>query len=169
MRDEPYSKLFFGAMAIIFMFVFPIMIMGYSRRISAETRANSLVEEFLENARSTAYFTENDYEMLYNDLYSLGVNWDLEILHYSQRLVLNAEGNFESRDMVYTTSDILSTFDNSPEPIVTWELKKGDKLEVRADSKSEFMGLSIFKLFAPSFKDFIHIQDCTLIDNNYAN
>lgn len=153
--------MFFGILAILILFIVPICLSGYNKRISAETQANEIIEEFIDNCRASAYFTENDYNNLYKHLEDLGCRWNIDVYHYSKQYA--SDGMFEE---IHDSNDIGEYFyTNGIGNVARYNMKLGDKIEVRAVSKSEFMGVNLVKIFVP-MESRIFIDMSEKIDNN---
>lgn len=169
MRDEHFATVFFGIIAVIIMFVVPVCLVGYNRRLSAETEANEIVKTFVENCRSTAYFTENDFQGLQTKLDALGCRWDVDVYHYSEKYEPNGAGGFYVWEEVHDSTDIaqaLFPIGATTNSVSTYTMKYGDKIEVRAVSKSEFMGVNLVSLFVGGLENRIIVDKTEQIDNN---
>lgn len=167
MKDEHFATVFFGIIAILIMFVVPVVLVGYNRRLSAETKANEIIEEFIDDCRATAYFTENGYEDLQTKLDALGCRWDVSIYHYSTQYEADANGKVYTYEVVYDTKEIGDKlYEDMNVGVAKYEMKYGDKIEVKAVSKTEFMGVNFASLFVGGLENRIIIDLAEQIDNN---
>lgn len=165
MKDA-YSKIVFGFFFILLVFFVPTIMMGYHYTLSAQTKANVIVEEFVDNCRSTAYINENEFTKLQTDLQHLGLSWKVEVYHYSPALIPISETEFLTVEAVKDYNDIASVLYQSTGKPNRYNMKKGDRIEVVATSTTEYTAVKLAKIFLPSLKNPIYISCGERIDNS---
>ena len=165
MKDDAYGKLTFGLIAILVLFMFPTIFMGLQMQRSAETRANEYTEQFVDNCRSTGFITYHDYQAYMDKMSLLGLSWDVQMFHYSVSYTRDAHDKLVATDTVKTKEDIATVIGNATGN-GRYTMKKGDKFEIIATSKSEIMGASFVHIFDKGQQQKIYIQCAEMIDNN---
>ncbi len=168
MKDV-YSRAVFGLIAIIIIFIFPIVFIGTQMQRTAETNANSLTEAFIDNCRASAFFTDYEYEKYITEMNLLGLTWDIKMYHYSTYYYSDGEGGLIKAELVNDREDIANVlYSDTAQDITKYVMKKGDRFEIIATSTSEYAGVGFLKLFDRSKSPAIYIQVGEMIDN-YAD
>lgn len=165
MKDV-YSRAVFGLVAIIIIFMFPIIFIGLQMQRTAETRANEYTEAFVDNCRASAFFTDYEYEKYLTEMGLLGVTWDIDFYHYSTVNYPDGEGGFVTSELVNNREDIEGVlYSDLTQDITKYEMKKGDRIEIIATSTSEFAGVGFLHIFDKGKPTKIYIQCGEQIDN----
>ena len=166
MHDDYYGKAFFGILAVCAMFLAPIIYLGFQMQGTAEVRANEYTEEFIDNCRASAYFTDKDYEDYITKMGLLGVTWDIKMYHYKTTYSPDGTGGVIATEIVHTRDDIANAlYSDLSEDITRYDMKKGDRFEIVAVSKSEFAGVGFTHIFDRGGINKIYIQCGEQIDN----
>ena len=154
MRDDYYGMAVFGLIAVLFLFLFPVIYSGYQMQDTAKVQANEYTEEFVDNVRASAYFTDRDYENYITKMGLLGSNFDIEMYHYSEVYSPetdesnNPTGRILRYETVHDRNDIADTlYSNLTEDISRYELKKGDRFEIVVTQRSQNAGARLSDLF----------------------
>lgn len=143
------TKLLFALVAAVFFFIMPVTMLSLNMEQSIQTSIDTLVTDFVDNARSTATITEKDINNLYQKIGAYGIVWDIEIKHYSTLQYPTSSGPTEI-DYAYTTMEILEyLYPADGSYVGVYPLKQGDRIEVTVRNKSDFTGTKLLKAILP--------------------
>lgn len=146
------TKLLFGFVATLFLIVMPVIMYSLTMEQSIQTNVDTLVTDFVDNARSTSVITEKDMNNLYSKIGAYGIVWDIDIKHYSTVQYPSNKGAVDV-SYAYSTKEILEYLYPADGSFVgKYPLKQGDRIEVTVRNKSDFAGTKLLKAFIPKIE-----------------
>ena len=146
------TKLLFGVLATVFIVIMPVILLSLTMEQSIQTNVDTLVTDFVDNARSTAVITEMDVNNLYHKIGAYGIVWDVDIKHYSTVQYPSDRGSVEV-SYAYSTQEILDyLYPANGAYVGKYPLKQGDRIEVTIRNRSDFAGTKLLKAFIPAIE-----------------
>lgn len=146
------TKLLFAVLSTLFLIVMPVTMLSLTMEQSIQTNVDTLVTDFVDNARSTSVITEKDIRNLYEKIGAYGIVWDIDIKHYSTVKYPSTGGAIDV-SYVYSTNEILEyLYPEDGSFVGTYPLKQGDRIEVTVRNKSDFTGTKLLKAFIPTIE-----------------
>lgn len=144
------TKLLFGFLATVFIIIMPVTMESLTMEQSIQTNIDSIVTDFVDNARSTSVITEKDIRELYEKIGAYGIVWDIDIKHFSEVKHPSSKGAVDV-SYAYTTTEILEyLFPEDGSFVGKYPLKQGDRLVVTVRNKSDFVGTKLLRAFIPT-------------------
>lgn len=132
MGEDPIGTVFALLLLVFGITLLPMLIVQNNVDAQARSQVESIVQDFTDNARSTGYFTREEYNVFKAELSKCGYPFHVEMLHRSKMVLPNEreEGTYTTAYNAYNFDDIMEVLEETGK----YSMKNGDFFQIKLTS-----------------------------------
>lgn len=132
----------FGALAL---FLGTTMVYAQKQDVVVQNYVDSVVEEFVDTSRATGKITENNYETFIEGLDATQNVYDVNIIHYEEKLTPSTESEYETTYEAHDKADVIEGIYSDDGK--GYQMSTGDFIRVSVKNTSPTLGRKLMGLF----------------------
>lgn len=149
MQEDPVSRVASPLLLILLMVIVPLLIGTMVLDVSQRSTADNAVQEFSQEARSTGYISQANYQNLVTALSTTNKSYTVKMLHRAKTATPvygndgKATGKYTTTYVAYNQDDIFTKLDDGEDYV----MKNGDFFDISVASQQPMTGFSYFGAF----------------------
>ncbi|MBQ7430263.1 hypothetical protein [Butyrivibrio sp.] len=135
MAEDSFGKAIATLFLILGIAFFPLLLMQNNVDSMSRAAAEEAVQDFADNARSTGYITQADYEVLRAKLVATGYSYHVQMLHRSKTVVPDSDMDegYRTSYKAYNFEDIVAYWEENDG---VYPMKNGDFFQILMTSST---------------------------------